>query len=98
VGLSGWTFSSMVRDGWEEQAMEGDGQERWTQTMEEEGDGGDKTGDVNWSKHVTQDDHKMIPPRVSGLRLRIMESVAFAVLISDATHRAHLTPSQGFKS
>jgi hypothetical protein len=84
-------FSGVVRDGWEEQAMEGDGQERWTWMMEEEGDGGDKTGDTNWSEHMTQDNHKTIPLRVSRLRLRIMEGVAFAVLVSDATHWAHLT-------
>jgi hypothetical protein len=47
--------------------------------------------DMGWSEHVTRDDHKTIPPRVSGLRLRIMEGVAFAVLISDATCQAHLT-------
>jgi hypothetical protein len=84
-------FSSVVRDSREEQVIEGDGQEGWTWMMEEEGDDGDKTGNVNWSEHVTQDDHKTILPRVSRLRLRIMEGVAFTVLVSNATHWAHLT-------
>jgi hypothetical protein len=47
--------------------------------------------DTDWSEHMMRDGHGMILPRVSGLRLRIMEGVAFAVLISDATCRAHLT-------
>jgi hypothetical protein len=47
--------------------------------------------DMGWSKHMTRDNNKMIPPRVSRLRLRIMEGVAFMVLISDATRWAHLT-------
>ena len=47
--------------------------------------------DTDWSEHVMRDGHRTIPPRVSGLRLRIQECVAFAVLVSDATHRAHPT-------
>jgi hypothetical protein len=47
--------------------------------------------DADWSEHVMRDSHGTIPPRVSRLRLRIMEGVAFVVLISDATCRAHLT-------
>jgi hypothetical protein len=66
--------------------------------MEQEGGEGDETDDANWTEHVTRDDHKTIPPRVSGLRLRIMEGVAFAVLVSDATHRAHLTLRSAFAS
>jgi len=53
---------------------------------------------ANWSKHMMRDGHRMIPSRVSRLRLRIQECMAFVVLVSDATHQAHPTPSQGFKS
>jgi hypothetical protein len=53
--------------------------------------------DADWSEHVMRDSHRTTPPRVSGLRLRIMECVAFAVLVSDATCQAHLTPPRGFK-
>jgi hypothetical protein len=47
--------------------------------------------DTDWSKHVMRDSHGTIPPRVSGLRLRIQECMAFTVLVSDATCQAHPT-------
>jgi hypothetical protein len=44
-----------------------------------------RLNDADWSKHVMCDGHRMIPPRVGRLRLRIQECVAFIVLVSDAT-------------
>jgi hypothetical protein len=51
--------------------------------------------DTDWSEHVMRDSHGTIPPRVSGLRLRIQECVAFAVLVSNATRWAHPTGPTG---
>jgi hypothetical protein len=82
----------MVRDGQAEQMREsgcvdGSRHGQWRREMESM----IRLDDAGWSEHMTRDDHKTIPPRVSRLRLRIMEGVAFVVLISDATCWAHLT-------
>jgi hypothetical protein len=92
-------FGSMVGDGQAEQMRESgcvDGSRHGRRRREMES--AIRLDDADWSEHMMQDGHGTIPPRVSGLRLRIMEGVAFAVLVSDATCRAHLTPPRGFKS
>jgi hypothetical protein len=61
--------------------MDGSRHGRWRRKMERV----IRLDDADWSKHVTRDDHRMTPLRVSGLRLRIMECMAFTVLVSNAT-------------